>query len=380
MNKRILLTGGGSAGHVTPNVALLPDLRKEGFELHYIGMADSIEQQLMAEQKDVTFHTIESGKFRRYFSIKNLTDPFKVLKGISQAKRIINNVNPNVVFSKGGFVSVPVVIAAKGKCPVICHESDYTPGLANRIAGRFADKICVTFEDTLKCSGKKSYEGTDKKSHSKTRKKPHGAQMVHTGTPIRRELFKGDRRRGLDFLGFDGEKPVILVMGGSLGAVALNDGIRGALGRLTKQFDIVHLCGKGKVDESISMQGYRQYEYIGKELPDLLAATTLVVSRAGANAVFEFLALGKPALLVPLPLEASRGDQILNAEYVRKKGYAMVLPQEEITPEVLFDRIMELYLNRDAMIERMRLDPTLDGTKEVLSVIRESISASEQNI
>ena len=354
MAKKILLTGGGSAGHVTPNIALLPSLRELGYELYYIGTADGIEAKLIKEQKDVKYFAIKSGKLRRYFSLKNFTDPFRVLKGISQSKKIIKSVKPDVVFSKGGFVSVPVVIAAKGKCPVVCHESDYTPGLANKIAGKFADRICVTFEDTLKYTGKKA---------------------VHTGTPIRRELFNGNREKGLQFLGFDGKKPVILVMGGSLGAAALNDAVRGALDKLLKKFDVIHLCGKGKVDESINIKGYRQYEYIGAELPDLLAATSLVVSRAGANAVFEFLALGKPAILVPLPLEASRGDQILNAEYVRKKGYAMVLPQEQITPDVLYDRITELHANRESYIEKMKSDSTLDGTEEVLEVINSAVRA-----
>lgn len=356
MSKCIILTGGGSAGHVTPNIALLPYLRAQGCEIHYIGLAGSIEEKLISEQRDVKFHAIESGKFRRYFSLKNLSDPFKVLKGISQSKKLMKSLQPDVVFSKGGFVSVPVVIAAKGKTTVICHESDYTPGLANRIAGRFADTICVTFEDTLEHLGKKR------------------SAAVHTGTPIRRELFSGKRERGLQFLGFDGKKPIILIMGGSLGAAALNDGVRAALPKLTKQFDIVHLCGKGKLDESISCPGYRQYEYIGRELPDLLAATELVVSRAGANAVFEFLALGIPALLVPLPLGASRGDQILNAEYVRKKGYAAVLPQEELTPEVLVDRVNELYASRETYRANMKADPTLDGTQEVMTVIMNAIN------
>lgn len=356
MASKILLTGGGSAGHVTPNIALFPALREMGFEIHYIGLEDGIEHKLIAEHKDVHYHSIESGKLRRYFSLKNLSDPFKVVKGISQAKRIINNVKPDIVFSKGGFVSVPVVIAAKGKCPVICHESDYTPGLANKIAGKFADKVLVTFEDTLKDVGSKA---------------------IHTGTPIRRELFSGNRQNGLNFTNFDGSKPIILVMGGSLGAVALNDGIRKSLYKLTKKFDIIHLCGKGKLDESIDVAGYRQYEYIGKELPDLLAATSLVVSRAGANALFEFLALSKPALLVPLPKEASRGDQILNAEYVEKKGYAMVLPQEEITPDVLTERITSLYENRDMLIQNMSKDSTLDGTQKVLSAIYDAIGLNK---
>ena len=347
--KIILMTGGGSAGHVTPNIALLPALRKEGYTIHYIGTADGIEKNLIAEQKDVIYHEIAAGKLRRYFSIKNLSDPFRVIKGVSQAKKIIKTVKPDVVFSKGGFVSGPVVMAAKKKCPVICHESDYTPGLANKIASRYADTVCVTFEDTLKYTGKK--------------------HAVHTGTPIRSELFEGKREKGLEFTGFSGSKPIILVMGGSLGALALNDGIRAALPTLGRKFDIIHLCGKGKLDETIDSPAYRQYEYISAELPDLMAATDLVVSRSGANAVFEFLALAKPALFIPLPLEASRGDQILNANYVCNKGYAMQMEQKDVTPETLEAKIGELYEHRAELIEKMRSDPSANGTPKIIELI-----------
>ncbi len=346
--KKILLTGGGSAGHVTPNIALLPALRERGFEIHYVGQEDGIEHKLIEKQKDVIYHSIEAGKLRRYFSLKNLTDPMKVLKGKRQAKEIIKAVKPDVVFSKGGFVSVPVVMAARGICPVICHESDYTPGLANKIASRFADKVLVTFEDTLRFA------------------KP-GA--IHTGTPIRRELFDGKRARGLEFLGFDGSKPIIIVMGGSLGAAAINDAVRKALYKLTKQFDIVHLCGKGKMDETICVPGYKQYEYINEELPDVMAAADFAVSRSGANALFEFMALNKPAIFVPLPKGASRGDQILNAQYVERKGYAKVLYQEELTADSLCEKITELRSDANRLIENMKKDSTLDGTDEVLEVI-----------
>ena len=350
--KTILMTGGGSAGHVTPNIALIPTLRAKGFEVHYAGMKDSIEQKLIEKVEGVTFHEIESGKLRRYLSLKNLASPFKVIKGVSQAKKLVKELKPDIVFSKGGFVSVPVVMAAKGKCPVVCHESDYTPGLANRIAGRYADTVCVTFEDTIKLA------------------KPKAAKkMVHTGTPIRAELYNGDKQKGLEAMGFSGDKPVLMVMGGSLGAAAINDGVRNALDELTREFDIVHLCGKGKADESIKRPGYVQFEYVGAELPDMLAATSVVISRAGANAVFEFLSLGIPALLVPLPLEASRGDQILNADYVVKKGYAKKLEQKDITTETLVNGVRELYENRVSLAARMKADPLLDGTEEVLDEI-----------
>lgn len=323
MEKKIILTGGGSAGHVTPNLALLPQLLAEGIEVHYIGTADGIERTILSERKDVTYHIISSGKLRRYFSWKNFTDPFRVMRGLFQARRVMREVKPAAVFSKGGFVSVPVVIAAHGKhIPVVTHESDYTPGLANKINAKFADKICVTFEDTL--------------AHV-------GAKGVHTGTPIRPELYQGDKERGLAFLGFDDKKPVLLIMGGSLGASVVNDAVRAALPKLLISYDIVHLCGKGKVEERLNQPGYRQFEYVNEELPDVLAATDVVVSRAGANAVFEFLALSKPALLIPLPRSASRGDQILNAGYFARKGFAMVLEQESLTPETLLDAVNDLY-------------------------------------
>ena len=353
MEKKIILTGGGSAGHVTPNLALLPQLQAEGIEVHYIGTADGIERTIVSERSDITYHVISSGKLRRYFSWKNFTDPFRVLRGMFQARRIMREVKPAAVFSKGGFVSVPVVIAAHGKhIPVVTHESDYTPGLANKINAKFADKICVTFEDTL--------------SHV-------GAKGVHTGTPIRPELYEGDKARGLSFLGFDDKKPILLVMGGSLGAAAVNDAVRAALPKLLASYDIVHLCGKGKVEESLAQPGYRQFEYVNEELPDVFAATDIVVSRAGANAVFEFLALSKPALLIPLPRSASRGDQILNAGYFARKGFAMVLEQESLTPETLLDAVNDLYDRRLSFIATMSAEPLADGTDEVLAVIRSAM-------
>lgn len=353
MEKKIILTGGGSAGHVTPNLALLPQLLAEGIEVHYIGTADGIERTILSERKDVTYHIISSGKLRRYFSWKNFTDPFRVMRGLFQARRVMREVKPAAVFSKGGFVSVPVVIAAHGKrIPVVTHESDYTPGLANKINAKFADKICVTFEDTL--------------AHV-------GAKGVHTGTPIRPELYQGDKERGLAFLGFDDKKPVLLIMGGSLGASVVNDAVRAALPKLLISYDIVHLCGKGKVEEQLNQPGYRQFEYVNEALPDVLAATDVVVSRAGANAVFEFLALSKPALLIPLPRSASRGDQILNAGYFARKGFAMVLEQESLTPETLLDAVNDLYDRRLSFIATMSAEPLADGTDEVLAVIRSAM-------
>ncbi len=355
MEKTALFTGGGSAGHVTPNLALMRTLRQEGWAIHYIGTADGIERKLLAQEADIPYHSISAGKLRRYFSLKNLTDVFRVVRGVGQARAVVKAVRPDVVFSKGGFVSVPVVLGARGKAPIVAHESDYTPGLSNRIANRFADKVCVTFEDTL--------------AHV-------GAKGVFTGTPIRPELCAGDKGRGFAFTGLSGGKPVLLVMGGSLGAMAVNDALREALPELLKTFHIVHLCGTGKLSKAHAQAGYVQYEYISEELPDLLAMADIVLSRAGANAVFEFLALKKPALLVPLPLSASRGDQIQNANYFQKKGYADVLPQENCNPQTLCARLLALYQNRGAYMAAMERETHADGTQAVLGVIRQAANRS----
>jgi len=353
---KIIFTGGGTAGHVIPNIALMHRLKSEGWEVKYIGSKNGMEKAMIEALGDVPYYGIDTGKLRRYFSLQNFLDPFRVLHGVYEAWSIIKREKPDVIFSKGGFVSVPVVVAS-GRTHVVAHESDYTPGLANRIAGRFADTVCVTFEDTLKYV-------------------KHGT-AVFTGTPIRPELYHGDKEKAKAFTGFDGTKPVLLVMGGSSGAVALNELLRGALDRLLPVYDIVHLCGRGKVDESLRRGGYLQYEFIDAEMADLLALSDIVLSRAGANAVFELLALAKPAVLVPLPLSASRGDQILNAKYCEKKGYAIHVDQDSATSDSLADAINHLYENRLAYSKAMAEDSKLDGTDEVLHEIRKAAGLKE---
>ena len=355
MTKTIILTGGGTAGHVAPNIALIPKLQKAGYQVHYLGTADSFEQRLTAELPGVQFHVIHAGKLRRYFSLKNFTDPIRVIEGYMDSKKLMKQIKPAAVFSKGGFVTVPVCRAAKHCCvPVVLHESDYTPGLANRLSIKYASKVLTTFEDTL----------------------PHtGGKGIFTGTPIRPELYSGNKEKGLELLGFDGKKPLLLVMGGSQGAGALNDGVRAALKRLLERFDIAHLCGKGKRSEAHEgIKGYRQFEYVGKELPDLFAAADVALSRAGANSIFEFLALALPAVLVPLPLAQSRGDQIQNAAYFEKRGYAAVLPQEDMTESALVQAVFSLYENRQKYIGAMKAEKRADGTEAVL---KEILSAAE---
>ena len=348
--KRIILTGGGTAGHVTPNIALIPKLRELGFDIHYIGSYNGIEKDLI-EPFGIPYHGISSGKLRRYFSLQNFTDPFRVIKGFGEARKLIKNLKPDVIFSKGGFVSVPVVLAGKKcKVPVIIHESDMTPGLANKIAIPSAAKICCNFPETLDCL-------------------PEG-KAVLTGSPIRQELLSGNKIAAMDLCKFTADKPVILVIGGSLGSVAVNDAVRSVLPELLQSFQVVHLCGKGKIDESLKdLEGYAQFEYIKDELKDLFALTDLVISRAGANAICELLALHKPNLLIPLSANASRGDQILNARSFERQGYSVVLEEKELNHDVLLDAIMNLYQNRETYIQTMKNSPQQNSIDTIIDLI-----------
>lgn len=353
--KHIVLTGGGTAGHVTPNIALIPRLQELGYEISYIGSYEGIEKKLI-EEMGIPYYGIASGKLRRYFDLKNFTDPFRVLKGFSQAKKLMKQLKPDVVFSKGGFVTVPVVIAA-GKCkiPAIIHESDMTPGLANKLCLSSAAKICCNFPETVDTLPK------DK--------------AVLTGTPIRSELMQGDREAGRAFCGFTSDKPVMMVIGGSLGAASVNDNIRKILPALLEKFQVIHLCGKGKTDESlVGTAGYVQYEYIQQELPDLFALADIVVSRAGANAICEIRELAKPNLLIPLSAKASRGDQILNARSFEKQGFSRVMEEEEITEESLLKEILTLYENRQQYIDAMSGSDHLNSIDQIVSII-ESFTA-----
>ena len=350
--KRIILTGGGTAGHVTPNLALLPELQRRGYSVQYIGSKTGIEKDLIT-QAGITYYEISSGKLRRYFSLQNFTDPFRVLAGFSQAKQILKREKPDVIFSKGGFVAVPVVLAAKSlNIPTIIHESDMTPGLANRLCIPSARKVCCNFPETL------NYLPAEK--------------AVLTGSPIRRELMSGDTLAGLNFTGLSSGKPVLLIIGGSMGSVKVNTAVRSILPRLLETFQVLHLCGKGNLNESIRLPGYVQYEYIGAELKDLFALADVVVSRAGANAICELLALHKPALLIPLSAAASRGDQILNAKSFAKQGFSSILEEEETSDDVLFDRIHEVYAHRADYIKAMENSKQSDAVEIICGLLDEA--------
>ena len=351
--KRIILTGGGTAGHVTPNMALMPELKKHGYDIQYIGSYDGMEKKLI-EDMGIPYHGIASGKLRRYFSMKNFSDPFKVLKGISEAKKLMKELKPDVVFSKGGFVTVPVVFAAHSAgIPVVIHESDMTPGLANKIAIPSAAKICCNFPETLDCL-------------------PEG-KAVLTGSPIRQELLSGNKIAAMDLCKFTADKPVILVIGGSLGSVVVNNAVRESLPCLLKDFQIIHLCGKGKTDESLkNTKGYCQFEYVKDELRDIFALSEIVISRAGANAICELLALRKPNLLIPLSAKASRGDQILNARSFERQGFSMVLEEEDLTKETLTSTVYKLFEKRGSYVDAMRNSNQQDSIDTIISMITQA--------
>jgi UDP-N-acetylglucosamine--N-acetylmuramyl-(pentapeptide) pyrophosphoryl-undecaprenol N-acetylglucosamine transferase len=352
MMKRIVLTGGGTAGQVTPHLSLIPRLQAAGYEIHYIGRGAGIEYDMLHAIGGIIYHPISCGKLRRYFSLTNFTDMFRVARGISQSYGIMRKVKPAVCFSKGGYVSIPVVIAAHlDHVPIVCHESDLTPGLANRIAAKFASCVATTFPECADCLGEKG---------------------VATGTPLRPELFRGDRARGLALAGFGGEKPVLLVTGGSQGAQSINGCLRLCLPELLERMDVLHLCGPGNLDESLTgLAGYRQFEFLQDEFPDALAAADVVLGRAGANTLSELLALQKPMLLVPYPLSASRGDQIKNAENFEKQGFALVLRQEELTQETMTRSLDMLLAKRDDLKAAMEACPVRDGTDAVLRLIED---------
>ncbi len=350
--KRIILTGGGTAGHVTPNIALMPALEKKGFDIRYIGSKNGMERE-MIRAVHVPYYGISSGKLRRYFDVKNFTDPFRVLKGYLEARSIMKKLKPDIVFSKGGFVTVPVVMAAK-HCgiPVIIHESDMTPGLANKLALPSASKVCCNFPETL--------------NHLPEEK------AVLTGSPIRKELFEGNREKGLRFCGFTSDQPVLLIMGGSLGSVAINTAVRKELDVLLETFQIAHLCGKGNLDPSLdNKKGYAQFEFVSDELNDIFACTDLMVSRAGANAICEILALRKPNVLIPLSAKASRGDQILNAASFEKQGYSYVLQEEDVTNETLLKAIRTVYEQKDTYINSMEKSKLSDPIAAIMDLIDE---------
>jgi UDP-N-acetylglucosamine--N-acetylmuramyl-(pentapeptide) pyrophosphoryl-undecaprenol N-acetylglucosamine transferase len=359
MSKRIVLTGGGTAGHVTPNIALLPRLKDLDYEVFYMGSYDGIEKKLI-EDFDIPYYGIATGKFRRYFDPKNFSDPFRVVKGMREARKYLKEIKPDVLFSKGGFVSVPVVRAASSLgIPCIIHESDMTPGLANKLCIPVAKKVCCNFPETLEMLPAK--------------------KAVLTGSPIRQELSQGDKKAAYELCGFDSSKPVIMVVGGSLGSAAINQAVRDILPDLLKDFQVVHLCGKEKVDNLLlTTKGYKQFEYVRSEMKDIFAMADIVISRAGANAISELLSLKKPNILIPLPASSSRGDQILNAKSFESQGFSIVIDEDDLTKKLLLEKVQELYFNRASYIKAMGQSSQRDSISTITGLIEEAVREKDK--
>lgn len=354
--KRIVLTGGGTAGHVTPNIALIPRLRELNYDIHYIGSYDGIEKRLI-EDFDIPYYGISTGKFRRYLDLKNFSDPFRVIKGYSEARKVLKQINPDVLFSKGGFVSVPAVRAAASlEIPCIIHESDMTPGLANKLCIPVARKVCCNFPETLQSLP--------------------AEKAVLTGSPIREELARGNKIAALDLCGFTVQRPVVMVIGGSLGAAAINKTVRDALPKLLEDFQVVHICGKDKVDNLLlNVKGYKQFEYLKAELKDVFAMSDLVISRAGANAICELLALKKPNILIPLSAHSSRGDQILNARSFENQGFSVIIDEDYLTENLLVEKVHELYFTRQSYKDAMEKSQQLNSIQTILNLIEQAAAS-----
>ncbi len=355
MAKKIVLTGGGTAGHVTPNIALIPRLRELGYEIYYMGSYEGIEKKLIADF-DIPYYGIATGKFRRYLDPKNFSDPFRVMKGYMEARKYLKKIAPDIVFSKGGFVSVPVVRAAASlSVPCIIHESDMTPGLANKLCIPVAEKICCNFPETIPML-------------------PEG-KAVLTGSPIREELAKGNKIAAYDLCKFTSNKPVVMVIGGSLGAEAVNKAVREALPKLLEDFQVVHICGKDKVDNlMLNIRGYKQFEYVKTELKDIFAMADLVISRAGANSICELLALKKPNLLIPLSAHSSRGDQILNAKSFESQGFSLVIDEDYLTENLLVEKVHELYFTRQTYVEAMGRSSQLASIRTITDLLEKTVN------
>ncbi len=347
----VVIAGGGTAGHVVPALPVAEALLERGSAVHFVGSTSGLEERLLAPL-GIPYHGIQAGKLRRYFSFENLVDSLRVAVGIVQAWRLLARIRPTVVFSKGGFVSFPVVVGAwLNGIPVVAHESDLTPGLANRLAQRFTTTLCVNFEGT----------------------RAQHARVVVTGTPLRRELLSGDGVRGRQRLGIDAERAVLLAVGGSLGATRLNEVLRAALDQLLLDYDVIHVCGAGKIDASLgALRGYTQREYVSDGWGDIIAAADIVLSRAGANALYEWLVLGKPHLLVPLSRAASRGDQIENAAYAESRGWSLVLAENELNSETLVAGVAKLAALSGEFRHRMQEFRVRDSTSLIVDELSQA--------
>ncbi len=340
--KTIVLTGGGTAGHVVPNLALKTYLQPHFGKLAYIGSFSGIEKNLVNSTGGFEYYGIDTVKLRRNKIFANFAIPYKFTRGVHQAKDILKKLNPAVVFSKGGYVSLPVVIAAHQLgIPVVAHESDLTMGLANKLSKHACSCICTTFKQTADKIGKKG---------------------LYTGSPL--EIHKSARPA---FLATN-KKPVLLITGGSLGAKAINEAAFGCAKELCSAFYCIHQVGKNQICPSINYSDYKQVEF-ADNMADLMQAADIVVCRAGSNTIFELAHYGKPMLLIPLPKGASRGDQVDNAKYFESQGFAKVLQQSDLDTDTLLKNVFDLYKERQNYSLKLKSATLPNGTQKIVNTI-----------
>ena len=343
--KKIILTGGGTAGHVMPNLALIPRL-KAFDEIHYIGSVGGMEEGLVRENApQVVYHSIPCVKFVRSLSLKNLAIPFGLIKSVNAAKEILKEVQPDVIFSKGGYVGLPVCFAAK-RIPVVLHESDLKLGLANKLALSKCDKILTSFETDLK-------------------------KAVKTGAPLREEIYRGNRLKALNECGLCEPLPYLLVTGGSKGAKAINETVFESIDALTERFNVIHLVGKGNAN-GLKRPGYYQKEF-ASDMADWLALCDFALCRGGANTLFELAALGVPALIIPLPKTVSRGDQIDNALYFNRHYGTKILFQEDMSKETLIDALDGLKADAAEIKSALSRAQGIDGTRKIAEILTDYV-------
>ena len=345
--KKIILTGGGTAGHVMPNLALKPYLHAFD-EIHYIGSVGGMEESIIkSAAPDIIYHSIPCVKLIRSLSLKNLAVPFRLIKSVNAAKKLIKEINPDVIFSKGGYVGLPVCRAA-GKTPVVLHESDLRLGLANKLALKKCDKLLTSFKTG-----------------------DNDGRTVWTGAPLRREIYEGDRNRAMKECGLTAGLPYLLVTGGSLGAKAINETVYSCLSELTQRFNVIHIAGRNN-ENGLKNKNYYQIGFTDR-MADWLALCDYALTRGGANTLFELAALKKPALVVPLPKTASRGDQIDNAAYFKKLGAAEVLPQESMNGKSLISALEELKSRRNSIKNALKNAPNIDGTVKIAKILTDYV-------
>ena len=348
--KKIVFTGGGTAGQIIPNLAIIEELKN--YKIYYLG-SNGMEKEILKAYPQITYIEIPIAKFRRSLSLKNLLLPFKLTSAINKTKKILKKISPDLIFSKGGFVSIPPCLAAnKLNIPIITHESDLSVGLANKVIARKAKYLCCSFQSTAD-----NYQ----------------RNAIFTGSPIRKKIMNGDKNKILSRHKIKGNNPIILIVGGSLGAMAINNTIWDNIEKITNRYTIIHIVGKNNINKAINTTNYIQLEFV-EDIENYFACADLVISRAGSNTIFELLSIHKPMILIPLPKSShSRGDQEDNAKYFLDNKLAFVINQNKLDIDILSQTISHTLKNKLSIIKTMQNFKNTCGNLKIISLIEKTI-------